>query len=334
MSAGIEKKLTEQGISFQTNASVHTPLLKAAAELVVIPTNAEQVASALAILKASGRKHYILGGGTKSLVLGTDDHPSKTAIIKTKHLNGIKIDEKTGAIEVGAGASVCTTSRLSAAQALTGLEFATDIPGTIAGAVATDAWHPIGSYEDLFDLRGLTSNMFNFHFKDILRTALVVDSTGHEKTLTAEELQMRDRKSILLEEGNEWFLLNAVFQLATGNLEVINRAREVISAGRKRMREKNKAKNPFSTKSTLGYTFVLKHPLYGQKTASQLIAETESLPEKIVIDGMVHSQGTPNIIANMGSGTADGYRRIADSIKAAVFAAHNIEMPLEIKVVE
>jgi len=60
---------------------------------------------------------------------------------------------------------------------------------------------------------------------------------------------------------------------------------------------------------------------------------TGRLPETIMIGGMVHAKSTANIIGNTGSGSAEGYLRVADLIQEVVLKEHNIELPLEVRVV-
>lgn len=333
MSAGIETRLKENSIHFESNAPVSTTLLKAVAELIIVPECIEQIPLLLSILREFGRNYHIHGCGSKSLMMGTADNPLKTAIIKTNQLNLVQVDHPRAIIKAQAGLSIAMLSRVSAANGFTGLEFAMDIPGSTAGAIATDAWHPVHAYADLFEKENLKFDNLAKYIRDILIGVTLVDTTGNQIQLSAAELEMRDRKSILLKPDNPWFLSNAIFQLSEEDPNSIKKARKIISKGRKRMRARNKAKNPFSVRKTLGYTFVSKHPIHRDSSAIELIGSAGSLPSTIEIEGMMHSQETPNIIANTGSGTPDGYKRIADRIKEAVLADHGIELPLEVLIV-
>ncbi|NCO11936.1 MAG: hypothetical protein COZ34_02350 [Candidatus Pacebacteria bacterium CG_4_10_14_3_um_filter_34_15] len=333
MQSTIQRELEKAQITFELNGAISTTLLKAFAELTIIPKRIDQVPKILSILATNGNDYHIHGGGSKSLLLGTHNSPLKTPVIDISKLNGVEVDARTGIIKAMAGSSISRVSRMSADSSLTGLEFARDIPGSTAGAVATEAWHPIHKYKDLFDLEKLEFSQLIKYLKDILVIVNLTNEVGDEISLTADGLEMRNKSSLLLKPGNTMFLLSAVFQLAEEDPELIEKARAIISAGRKRMRARNKQLNPHSVGKTLGYTFVSEHSAYKKSSAADLI-KTSDLPKTLNFEGMHHSNETPNIISNTGNGTPQGYLKIAEIIRKAVFVAHNIELPLEIKIVK
>lgn len=332
LSKEIQAALTEKEIPFSVNAAVQTTLLKAFAQLAIAPKSVDQIPDILAILEAFGLEHHVHGHGSKTLMLGTVDHPAKTPVIKTNHLAEVRVDTQNGLIHAQAGIPISKVSARATSLSLSGLEFATDIPGTTAGAVATDACHPLSGYEDLFAEQGIESSGLVQYLRDILVVACLVDVSGTQTVLNAQQLQMRDRSSILLHDPR-WILTSATLQLFDDDPAQIKARQEIISAGRRRMRARNEEKNQASVGRTLGYTFVLNHPSYRGKSASQIIASTASLPHQIRRGDMIHCLSTPNIIANTGNGTAEEYLSIAEMIREAVLREHGLELPLEVRVV-
>lgn len=332
LSKEIQAALTEKGIPFSVNAAVHTTLLRAFAQLVIVPKSVDQIPEILAVLEACGLKHHVHGHGSKTLMLGTLTHPAETPVIKTSHLAAVKVDKSHGLIHAQAGIPISKVSACATSNSLSGLEFATDIPGSTAGAVATDACHPLSGYGDLFLEQEIEFSKLAQYLRDILVIAYLVDASGTQTVLNAHQLEMRDRSSILLHDPR-WILTSATLQLTDDDPAQIKARQEIISAGRRRMRARNEEKNRASVGKTLGYTFVLNHPSYHGRSASQIIASTTSLPEEIRRGGMVHCINTPNIIANTGNGTGEDYLAIAETIKEAVLHEHGLELPLEVRVV-
>lgn len=327
----IESHLSKLHIPYETNTAVYSTLLLSRAKLVIAPSDSHQVAELLPYLREEGIPYQACGCCSNTLLDGTDQTPVETALISTKNLS--RICEEDGQITAEAGVRVAALSKYAARTAMAGLEFACDIPGTIAGAVATDAWHPIHNYAAGFAQAGIELKGIPKHFNTVLTAAELVRADGEVVVMTPDELEMCNRSSRLAQPTNDLFLIRAHFALKTGNPEEIAKIREVVHLGRCAMRANNREKNPYSVGKTLGYSFVLNHPAYHGVSANTLIATADSLPDEMNIEGMYHSKATSNIICNTGSGTPDGYLRIADMIQEAVMKDHGIEMPLEVRVI-
>ena len=327
----ITSRLSILGIAFAQDAQVSSPLLRSRAKLVIFPAS-RQVPMLLPLLHDEQISYQPLGSGSNTLLTGTDASPLQTVIISMKGLREQRVDRREAQVTADAGVRISSVSGLSAKVGLTGLEFARDIPGTTAGAVATDAWHPIHNYAKLFDQEGIDFTGMPKNIRDVLTGVELVGSNGESVVMNSEELGMQDRSSLLTQPDNALFLLSAQFQLQPGDQELIDRTRSVVCLGRKKMRANNRENNPYSVGKTLGYSFVLNHPTYQGMSAMQLIA-TADLADEIQYNGMYHSKQTPNIICSTGSGTADGYLRVADRIREGVSKTHGIEMPLEVRVI-
>lgn len=326
-----EAHLSSLGVQYHVNARVCSPLLDGTAALVIKP-DASQLPVLLPLLNEQQLPYQALGG-SNTLLTGTESAPLETVVISTKRMRGVTVTPER-LITAEAGAPIATVSKYAAAAALGGFEFAGDIPGTTAGAVATDAWHPIHAYAESFAHAGIDYTKLPKRIASIMLHAELVRPDGEKVIMTAQELEMANRTSMLMRDDNELFLAHAVFDLKAANPNEIALARAVVRNGRKAMRERNKAKNPYAVGRTLGYSFVLNHPDYGGRSAIDLISSSDCLPEVVSSEGMYHSKRTANIIGNIGRGTAEGYLRIADNIQQAVAKEHGIEMPLEVRIVK
>ncbi len=333
MPSALETGLTTQGISYERNGCIQSTLLTSRADMVIHPNSPEQVEALLPMLMEANMPYHILGGGSNSLLTGTDKAPLQTVIIDTGRLKKVKVNGETGDVTAEAGVKIATVSRVSAQSQLSGLEFACGVPGSTAGAVVTDAWHPIHNYGDEFEVRKIDHTQIPKHMRTVLTGVDVIGSDGVIREMTTAELGMQNRSSIFLEPGNTLFLLRAKFHLTPGDQSLIEEVRDVVCLGRANMRKANKAKNKHSVGKTLGYTFVLNHPDYKGKSAMQLITESHSLPQFVSEKGMMHSKNTPNIVCNTGNGNPEGYLRIIENIQDAVRRDHGIEMPVEVRII-
>ena len=96
-------------------------------------------------------------------------------------------------ITAGAGAILAAVAAKAAEASLSGLEFASGIPGSVGGAVVMNA----GAYGG--------------EIKDVLIDATVLTADGELKTVTRDELDLSYRHSIVPEKG--YIVLLARFRL-------------------------------------------------------------------------------------------------------------------------
>ena len=104
------------------------------AKLMVFPKNVKQLIKLLEYIKNNNIKYKVLGKGSNVLF---GDSLYEGIIIKLDEFKDIKIDGTK--IIVGAGYSLIKLSLQTARLGLTGLEFASGIPGSIGGAVFMNA---------------------------------------------------------------------------------------------------------------------------------------------------------------------------------------------------
>ena len=200
------------------------------AAVYISPGSEEELKEVLNLLKEENIPWTILGNGSNLLV---SDEGYRGAVISMSggwaYSGVLKEYEKTGKtlIRAGAGELLSRTARLAMECALTGMEFASGIPGTIGGALVMNA----GAYG---------SEICN-----ILSRAKVMTPEGEFLELSAEELELGYRTSCIPERN--YIVLEAVFELTKGS-------KEAISSQMRELAQKRREKQPLEYPSA-GSTF-------------------------------------------------------------------------------
>ena len=163
---------------------------------VLVTPEAEKLAAVTGACREAGEPYYIVGNGSNLLV---GDGGIRGVVILTRDgMDEISADGVR--ITAGAGALLSRTASLAASHALTGMEFAAGIPGTIGGAVVMNA----GAYGG--------------EMRDIIETVTVLDETGVQHVLSVEELELGYRTSCILKK--HYIVTQAVLKLAAGEKHI------------------------------------------------------------------------------------------------------------------
>lgn len=104
------------------------------ARLLVYPKNTEKLITLLKLLRNHHIKYKLLGNGSNLLF---SDQNYEGVLIKLSEFDSIEVIQNK--IKVGSGFSLIKLSRIAAKNSLTGLEFASGIPGTVGGAIFMNA---------------------------------------------------------------------------------------------------------------------------------------------------------------------------------------------------
>ena len=105
------------------------------ASCIAYPKDINELVNLLKLLKSNGVKYKLLGNGSNLLF---SDNDYQGVLIKLSEFNNIEFISKNK-LRVGAGYSLIKLSLLTAKKGLTGLEFASGIPGSVGGAVFMNA---------------------------------------------------------------------------------------------------------------------------------------------------------------------------------------------------
>ena len=104
------------------------------AQMMIFPKDIDSLVTLIKKLKTLHVKYMVLGNGSNVLF---SDSVYEGVLIKLDEFN--KIEFQDNKVICGAGASLMKVAIQSTRKGLTGLEFATGIPGSIGGAVYMNA---------------------------------------------------------------------------------------------------------------------------------------------------------------------------------------------------
>ena len=201
---GEAKVLVNEPMASHTTFKIGGP-----ADYFVMPETIEELAAVLKLCKEENMPYFILGNGSNLLV---GDKGFRGVVIQLyKNFDGICLEGTK--ITAKAGAMLIRVAKEAGKAGLTGLEFASGIPGTIGGAMVMNA----GAYGG--------------EMKDVVTAVTVLTKEGDIKTLSGEEMNFRYRGSVVEDEG--YIVLEAVMELKEGNLEEIQTRMEELSLQRR-----------------------------------------------------------------------------------------------------
>ncbi|MDD4377000.1 MAG: UDP-N-acetylmuramate dehydrogenase [Eubacteriales bacterium] len=168
------------------------------AAVLVIPKSVDQLQYVLKTLEAEKIKHMVLGNGSNILFT---DKGYDGVVVKLGNEFG-EIYTEGESVIAGASALLSTVSKFALREGLTGMEFASGIPGTIGGAAFMNA----GAYGG--------------EMKDIIDKITIIKADGSEiKDLVVDQLNLGYRQSVLQETGD--MVLSVRLNLKKGNIESI-----------------------------------------------------------------------------------------------------------------
>lgn len=163
---------------------------------IVIPDNTESLIKLLKFLDDNNIKRKIVGNGSNLIFKEKYDG----VIIKLTEFNNLEINDTI--ITVGSGYSLPKLCLKVAKLGLTGLEFASGIPGTIGGAIFMNA----GAYKS--DMGYIVSEI------------KVIDDNYNIKTLYNKDLDFHYRSSFL-QKNPKYICIEAKIVLKKGNANTI-----------------------------------------------------------------------------------------------------------------
>ena len=188
------------------------------ADVLVEPQDIFDLSKILATLDYEEIPYYILGNGTNVLV--KDGGFSGVIVRIGEALGGYEVEGDT--ITCGSGMLLSALSRAAFDEGLTGLEFASGIPGSVGGAVFMNA----GAYDG--------------EMKNILKSVVLMKPDGSDVyEVPAEELDLGYRHSRLMETGE--IVLSATVRLQKGDKAAIEERMKELT---KRRNEKQPVSYP------------------------------------------------------------------------------------------
>ncbi|MGE5630456.1 MAG: UDP-N-acetylmuramate dehydrogenase [Caulobacteraceae bacterium] len=264
------------------------------ADILIEPDNVEELVLAIKKLRKGNIPYYIIGNGTNLLV---SDKGIRGAVVK--------IGEKFGRIDISgdriiseSGVLLSTLSKIAAKNSLTGMEFASGIPGALGGAATMNA----GAYGG--------------EMKDIVEWVEVLDRNLKLKRLTNGEMNFGYRKSVV--EPNKYIVVRACIKLEKGNPDEIYGIMAELT-------ERRKNKQPLHLPSA-GSTFKRPEGYFAGKLIEDAGLKGYSVGGAQV--STLHS----GFVVNNGDATAQDVYQLIRNVQKTVLEKFGVKLETEVKI--
>jgi UDP-N-acetylmuramate dehydrogenase len=288
---------TNEPLSRHTSFAIGGP-----ADLFVSPSDRDDLLTVLKEIHKQRLNYFILGGGTNLLVR---DGGFRGVVVTLGRMSAIRVEREYrsvggafAAVFAEAGALLPKLHAFAVDQALTGLEFAGGIPGTVGGAVCMNAGTAAGE------------------FGDVVESVTLVAPDGTSIIKNRDEMGFGYRTANI-PEGH--FVVDVRVSLRRGD-------KEQIKARVKELLDKRKQRQPMGLPSAGS---VFKNPY--EESAGKLI-ETAKLKGKTVGGAQV-SERHANFIVNRGKATAKDVLTLMELVKQTVLEVHGVRLEPEIRII-
>lgn len=259
--------------------------------VMAYPADVSELIKLLKLLKSRNVKYKILGNGSNLLF---SDKEYDGFLIKLNSFDTLTFFGNNK-VKVGAGYSLIKLSLMAAKKGLTGLEFASGIPGTVGGAVFMNA----GAYK---------SDMGY-----VVETVKVLTPNLEIINLENKEMNFHYRSSFL-QTHRDYVCLEVILKLNVGKREAIE---DVI----RERRERRVASQPLEYPSAGS---VFRNPEGG--FAGQLIEESGL--KGMTKGGAMISDKHANFVINYKDATSSDIKYLIDLAHDTVLEKYNVDMKI------
>lgn len=291
----LQKVMDTERVLMQEPMKKHTTFrVGGPAEYYMIPKR-DEIEALIRLCNHYNIPFLIIGNGSNLLV---SDRGIRGAVIEIgKEMDEIQIEGER--IVVQAGALLSKTAHRAMKESLTGMEFAAGIPGCVGGAVTMNA----GAYGG--------------EIKDILSCVTILTKEGEVKKLSAKELELSYRHSII--SAKEYIVLDAEFVLKKGE-------REQIESRMEELKEKRVEKQPLEYPSA-GSTFKRPEGYF----AGKLIMDAGL--RGFQVGGAAVSEKHCGFVINRGDATAADIYQLIQEVQKEVSRRFGVKLEPEVKMV-
>lgn len=281
-------------VKLQEPMSRHTTFrIGGPADFYLCPHSTKEVQEIVEICKEENLPYFVLGNGSNLLV---SDKGYRGVVIQLwKNFSDITV--KDCCIQAKAGALLSKVAAEALEAGLTGMEFASGIPGTIGGAAFMNA----GAYGG--------------EMKDIIKSVKVLDTQGEVRVLPKEELKMGYRTSIVKEKG--YTVLSVELELSKGNREEIRNTMEDL-------KERRTSKQPLEMPSA-GSTFKRPEGYF----AGKLIMDSGL--RGFSVGGAQVSEKHCGFVVNKGGATAMDVLNLIREVQRRVKEQFGVDLETEVR---
>lgn len=291
----IEEIVGSENIKLDELMKKHTTFkVGGPADILVYPSTYEMVKKVIAACKANNVEYFLMGNGSNLIV---KDGGFRGVVIKVDHLNEIKVSDSF--VTAQCGAVLSSVAKAALENSLTGLEFASGIPGYIGGAVAMNA----GAYGG--------------EMSHVLEKVLVINNENNIIELTIDELELGYRTSAILKYG--YIVLETTMRLTQGDKDEIKTRMNELAVQRR-------TKQPLEYPSA-GSTF--KRPV--GYFAGKLIQDAGLRGASV--GGAQVSEKHSGFVINTGDATASDILNLIKHVQDEVYKQFGVELHTEVRII-
>ena len=263
------------------------------ADYLVEPKSVDAVREIVRLCCQENMPYYVVGNGSNLLVSDKGYH----GVILHLYKNLSDFEISGNHLKAKAGALLVRVAKMAAKEGLSGLEFASGIPGTIGGAMVMNA----GAYGG--------------EIKDVVTKVRVLLPDGTIRDYTGEEMAFGYRKSRVIEE--QGIVLEAELELKADDPEA-------IAARMEALKEKRVSKQPLEYASA-GSTFKRPEGYFAGK-----LIEDAGLRGFRVGDAQV-SEKHCGFVINRGNATASEIMELIQEVQKRVYEQSGVRLEPEVK---
>lgn len=265
------------------------------ADAYITPESVEEIQQIISFCKENGIPFMIMGNGSNMLV---SDKGIRGAVIQVgKKMSGIDIDGTE--VTAQAGVLLSTLANRVLKDSLSGIEFASGIPGTLGGGIYMNA----GAYGG--------------ELKDVIKSVTCITPGGSIQTLSGDELKFGYRHSVFEEGG--YVILSCKMELKHGVYEEIKAQMTDYS---KRRIDKQPLEYP-----SAGSTF--KRP--EGHFAGKLIQDAELMGCRV--GGAEVSKKHAGFIINSQNATAEDVLNLIKKVQDKVYEKFGVRLEPEVRLI-
>ncbi|MGI6205454.1 MAG: UDP-N-acetylmuramate dehydrogenase [Anaerovoracaceae bacterium] len=265
------------------------------ADVLVEPSGAESLVTITSALRENDIPFYVLGNGSNVLV---KDGGFRGVIVHIgRSMSNISVSADT--VEAEAGALLSTAAKEAASHSLTGMEFASGIPGSVGGAVYMNA----GAYGG--------------EMKQIVDEVKAVTSDGNIIVCKGSECDFGYRHSVFEDNGS--VILSVKIKLEKGD-------KKDIDAYMRDLADRRRSKQPLNLPSA-GSTFKRPEGHY----AGQLIDEAGMRGASL--GGAQVSPKHAGFVVNNGGATADDILQLIKIVQMRVKEISGVDLETEVRII-